>query len=95
MSEFESHPLVALEAVAARRRLLVAEAGGLKEIAEDGFGRGIPLDSTSEQVAAAALEELAKPPPQRSPSLSSWDECATALLDLYGSIFSSGRSADG
>lgn len=95
MSEFESHPLVALEAAAARRRLLVAEAGGLKEIAEDGFGRGIPLDSTPEQVAAAALEELAKPLPQRSPSLSSWDECATALLDLYGSIFSTGRSADG
>ena len=86
MSEFESHPLVALEAVAARRRLLVAEAGGLREIAEDGFGRGIPLDSTPEQIAAAALEELQKPLPQRSPSLTSWDQCATALLDLYGSL---------
>jgi glycosyltransferase involved in cell wall biosynthesis/GT2 family glycosyltransferase len=86
MSEFESHPLVALEAAAARRRLLVAEAGGLREIAEDGFGRGIPLDSTPEQLAAAALEELAKPLPQRSPQLTSWDECATALLDLYGSL---------
>jgi glycosyltransferase involved in cell wall biosynthesis/GT2 family glycosyltransferase len=86
MSEFESHPLVALEAAAARRRLLVAEAGGLGEIAEDGFGRGIPLDSTPEQIAAAALEELGKPLPQRSPRLTSWDECATALLDLYGSL---------
>ena len=86
MSEFESHPLVALEAAAARRRLLVAEAGGLREIAEDGFGRGIPLDSTPEQIAAAALEELQKPLPQRSPSLASWDQCATALLDLYGSL---------
>jgi glycosyltransferase involved in cell wall biosynthesis/GT2 family glycosyltransferase len=95
MSEFESHPLVALEAAAARRRLLVAEAGGLKEIAEDGFGRGIPLESTPEQVAAAALEELAKPLPERSPSLSSWDECATALLDLYGSVSPTGRSAEG
>jgi glycosyltransferase involved in cell wall biosynthesis len=95
MSEFESHPLVALEAAAARRRLLVAEAGGLKEIAEDGFGRGIPLDSSAEQVAAAALEELARPLPDRSPSLSSWDECAAALLDLYGSISSTGRSAEG
>ena len=86
MSEFESHPLVALEAAAARRRLLVAEAGGLREIAEDGFGRGIPLDSTPEQIAAAALEELGKPLPQRSPSLTSWEECATALLGLYGSL---------
>jgi glycosyltransferase involved in cell wall biosynthesis len=86
MSEFESHPLVALEAAASRRRLLVADAGGLSEIAADGFGRGIPLDSTPQQIAAAAVEELAKPQPQRSPSLTSWDECAAALLDLYGSI---------
>lgn len=93
MSEFESHPLVALEAAAARRRLLVAEAGGLKEIAEDGFGRGIALDSSPEQIAAAALEELAKPLPERSPSLSSWDECAAALLDLYGSILKIGQAA--
>lgn len=99
MSEFESHPLVALEAAAARRRLLVAEAGGLKEIAEDGFGCGIPLDSSPEEVAAAALEELKKPPPSRSPRLSSWDECAAALLDLYGSILKSewvaGRTSSG
>lgn len=86
MSEFESHPLVALEAAAARRRLLVADAGGLSEIAADGFGRAIPLDATPQQIADAALEELAKPQPERSPSLTSWDECAAALLDLYGTV---------
>lgn len=86
MSEFETHPLVALEAAAARRRLLVADAGGLSEISADGFGRGIPLDSTPQQIATAAIEELAKPQPQSSPSLTSWDECAAALLDLYGSV---------
>lgn len=86
MSEFETHPLVALEAAAARRRLLVAEAGGLLEIAEDGFGRGIPLESSPQEIATAALEELAKPLPQRSPSLTSWDECAAELGGLYASI---------
>ncbi|MGN6662676.1 MAG: glycosyltransferase [Solirubrobacterales bacterium] len=95
MSEFETHPLVALEAAAARRRLLVADAGGLAEIAADGFGRGIPLDATPEQIAAAAVEELAKPLPQRSPSLASWDECAAALVDLYGSILRTGPSVQG
>ncbi len=93
MSEFESHPLVALEAAAARRRLLVAEAGGLSEIAEDGFGRGIPLESSPEEIAAAAIEELGKPLPQRSPSLTSWDECAAALLDLYSSVLKIKRPA--
>lgn len=95
MSEFESHPLVALEAAAARRRLLVAEAGGLAEIAADGFGRGIPLDSTPQQIANAAIEELAKPQPQRSPNLTSWDECAAALLDLYGSVLISAGASPG
>jgi glycosyltransferase involved in cell wall biosynthesis len=90
MSEFETHPLVALEAAAARRRLLVADAGGLAELAADGFGRAIPLTSTPEQIAEAAIEELAKPQPQRSPQLASWDECASALLDLYGSILRTG-----
>ncbi|HET9154669.1 MAG TPA: glycosyltransferase [Solirubrobacterales bacterium] len=95
MSEFESHPLVALEAAAARRRLLVADAGGLSELAEDGFGRAIPLGSSPEQIAAAALEELGKPAPQSSPDLTSWDECAAALLDLYGSLLKSdGPDAD-
>jgi glycosyltransferase involved in cell wall biosynthesis len=95
MSEFESHPLVALEAAAARRRLLVAGAGGLAEIAEDGFARAIPLDSSPEQIAAAALEELAKPAPQSSPKLTTWDECAAALLDLYGWVLKSdGAIAD-
>ncbi|HEX6455156.1 MAG TPA: glycosyltransferase [Solirubrobacterales bacterium] len=86
MSEFETHPLVALEAAAARRRLLVADAGGLSEIAADGFGRAIPLDSTPEQIATAVIEELSKPQPEHSPRLTSWDECTAALLDLYGSV---------
>jgi len=94
MSEFETHPLVALEAAAARRRLLVADAGGLAELAGDGFGRAIPLDSTAEQIAAAAVEELDRPLPERSPDLASWDECAAALLDLYGSILRSGRLSE-
>lgn len=93
MSEFETHPLVALEAAAARRRLLVADAGGLAELAAEGFGKAIPLDSPPEQIAAAAIEQLAQPQPQRAPSLSSWDECTSALIDLYGSIILSRRSS--
>ena len=86
ISEFETHPLVALEAAAARRRLLVADQGGLGELVADGFARGLAPDASPEQTAAAIVEELAKPPPQRSPQLTSWDECTTALIDLYRSI---------
>lgn len=83
MSEFETHPLVALEAAAAGCRLLVADSSGLGELAREGFARGLPLDAPTEEVAAAILEELDKPPPERRPQLSSWDECAAELLSLY------------
>jgi glycosyltransferase involved in cell wall biosynthesis/GT2 family glycosyltransferase len=86
MSDFETHPLVALEAAAAGRRLLVADATGLAEIAADGFARGIPLDESPEGVAAAVIEELAKPPQTKRPQLTSWDECAAELLALYRSL---------
>lgn len=86
LSDFETHPLVALEAAAAGRRLLVADASGLGELAADGFARPIPLDESPEGVAEAAIEELAKPPRTKRPQLSSWDECAAELLTLYRSL---------
>jgi len=86
MSEFETHPLVALEAAAAGKRLLVADSSGLAELAADGFARAIPLDESSAEVGAAVIEELAKPPQSKRPQLTSWDECADELLALYRSL---------
>ena len=86
LSDFETHPLVALEAAAARRRLLVADNGGLGELAEDGFASAIAVDKPPEAVAEAILTELDRPPPTEAPPLTSWDECAVALLELYRSI---------
>lgn len=86
MSEFETHPLVALEAAAAGCRLLVADAGGLAELADDGYARAIALDEDPAGVGRAILEELALPPQTRRPKLSSWDECASRLEELYRSV---------
>jgi glycosyltransferase involved in cell wall biosynthesis/GT2 family glycosyltransferase len=86
MSEFETHPLVALEAAAAGRRLLVADSSGLAELAADGFARAIPLGESPAEVAEAVIEELEKPPPAERPTLTSWDECADELLALYRSL---------
>jgi glycosyltransferase involved in cell wall biosynthesis/GT2 family glycosyltransferase len=83
MSEFETHPLVALEAAAAGCRLLVADASGLGELAREGFARAIPLDENPAAVGRAVVEELGKPPQEKRPKLSSWDECAERLLELY------------
>jgi len=86
LSDFETHPLVALEAAAAGRRLLVADSSGLAEIAEDGFARAVPLDEPPEGIARAVLEALSQPPPERRPKLTSWDECAAELQALYRSL---------
>jgi glycosyltransferase involved in cell wall biosynthesis len=86
LSEFETHPLVALEAAAAGRRLLVADTGGLSELAEDGFARAIPIDESPQAVGLAVVEELSKPPETHRPQTISWDECAEKLQDLYRSL---------
>jgi glycosyltransferase involved in cell wall biosynthesis/GT2 family glycosyltransferase len=86
MSEFETHPLVALEAAAAGCRLLVADAGGLAEIAEDGMARAVALDEDPDAIGRAVLVELALPPQTKTPVLTSWDDCAARLLDLYRSL---------
>lgn len=86
LSEFETHPLVALEAAAAGCRLLVADTGGLSELARDGFARAVPLAQSPRQVGEAVVEELALPPQDKRPPLTSWDECAGELLALYRSL---------
>jgi glycosyltransferase involved in cell wall biosynthesis len=86
LSDFETHPLVALETAAAGRRLLVADASGLAELAEDGLARAISPQASPEAVASAMAEELDKPSPTARPTLTSWDECAASLSELYGSL---------
>jgi len=83
LSDFETHPLVALEAAAAGRRLLVADSAGLAELAADGFARAIEADQDPARTAEAIVEELGRPAPDSAPPLTSWDECAAALHDLY------------
>ena len=86
LSDFETHPLVALEAAAAGRRLLVADNSGLAELAEDGFARAIPPEESPASIGRAVLEELEAPEPTRRPKLTSWDECAEELRKLYGTL---------
>jgi glycosyltransferase involved in cell wall biosynthesis/GT2 family glycosyltransferase len=86
LSDFETHPLVALEAAAAGRRLLVADTSGLSELAEQGLARAIPVDEGPAEVGRTVLEELKRPPPAQRPQLPSWDDCAEQLRDLYRSV---------
>ena len=86
LSEYETHPIAVLEAIALGRPALVAATSGLNEIADRGLAQAIPLDSTPRQVAEAVFDQLLHPhvpPPFRLPT---WDDCATDLFTLYQQV---------
>jgi len=86
MSEYETHPLVALEAAAAGRPLLVADRAGLAEVAGEGLARAISPHAPAPVLAAAIVEELDNPGVRPTPRLVSWDECAASLHELYRTV---------
>ena len=93
LSEYETHPIAVLEAMRLKRPVLVARTSGLTELAERGLARAIPIDSTTEQVALAVLDQLRRPLVPANVDLPSWDDCVSDLLTLYRSILRERRCA--
>lgn len=85
LSEYEAQPIAVLEAAALGRSLLVADTSGLRELADRGLARTIPLHSSAHTVAEAILEQLRHPLVPAGIGLPTWDECADKLLTLYQS----------
>jgi glycogen synthase len=92
LSEFETQPIAALEALALGCRLVVADTRGLSAFAEEGLARAVRLEDPPAKIAAAILEELDRPRVAEPPKLPTWDECADALLELYESVACNHRS---
>jgi glycosyltransferase involved in cell wall biosynthesis len=88
LSEYEAHPVAVMEALALQRPVLVADTSGLREIAQQGLARAISLQSTPEEVARAALQQIEEPlvPPAHF-ALPTWDDCAEQLHNIYTSVF--------
>ena len=86
LSDFETHPLAAIEAAALGVPLVVTEGSGLTELVRDGLADGIPASADARTVARAIVTALHKPPPSQSPELPTWDEYADKLADLYRAI---------
>jgi glycosyltransferase involved in cell wall biosynthesis len=86
MSEFETHPIAALEARALGRPLVVADSSGLRAFAERGEARAVAADASPAEVAQAVLAALRAPPAARAEPPPTWDDCASALLELYREV---------
>lgn len=83
MSDYEAHPVAIMEALSLKIPVLSIHTAGSQELAERGLIRTIPLRSSPEVVAAAALEQLEKPLVPKFFALPSWDGCARKLLAVY------------
>lgn len=85
LSDYETHPIAALEALALQRPVLVTQTSGLQELAEQGFVRSIALDSSPQAIAAAVIQQIRDPLIPAQVVLPTWEACARDLLTLYQS----------
>jgi glycogen synthase len=84
LSEFETHPIAALEAITLGVPMLVADNSGMAELARGGHARAVALDAGGRRHAAALIRLIRDPPPPAAPlELVTWDESASAYGELY------------
>jgi glycosyltransferase involved in cell wall biosynthesis len=86
LSEYETHPIAAMEALALGRPVLVADTSGLSELAQRGFAQAIPLKSKPGQVAEAVIKNLNRPMNTMKLQIPTWDDCCVELLSLYKEV---------
>ncbi|HLZ70237.1 MAG TPA: glycosyltransferase family 4 protein [Dehalococcoidia bacterium] len=85
LSEYEAHPVAVMEAAALQRPVLVADTSGLRELAERGLARAVPLHSSPAALAEAMAQQLDRPA-AATPALPTWDGCSRRLLALYRDV---------
>lgn len=85
MSEFETHPVAVLEAVALGRPVLVAPGSGTGELAARGLAR-TAVPAPPERLAAAITAELRDPLRPTGELMPTWDRCAAELLGVYRDV---------
>jgi glycosyltransferase involved in cell wall biosynthesis len=87
LSEYEAHPVAALEAISLGCRVIANNSTGFAEMAAKGLLRGIDPAAAPQLVADAIIEEVNDPairvPPTR---INNWDDCTNDLLRVYRTV---------
>lgn len=92
LSEYESQGLAIQKALAVGCPLVVANNSALKDLNEHANVRMVSRQATNGDIAAAIVELLDAPRVTPPPPLSTWDQCASALLEVRDVRLSSPRS---
>lgn len=84
LSEYEAHPIAVMEALVLHCPVLVTDTSGLREIAEQGWARSVPMNSTPDEIAQAVVQQIESPlVPQGDFVLPTWEDCTQRLLNEY------------
>jgi glycosyltransferase involved in cell wall biosynthesis len=83
LSEYESQGLAIQEAIAAGRPVVTADTSALAGVCAHPNLRAVPHRATAAEIAAAIDALLDAPPLVDPPSMPTWDECVSALLEIY------------
>jgi len=87
LSEYEAHPIAVMEALSLQRPVLVADTSGLRELAQKGLARAIPLQSTAQEIAEAVLQQMTTPFSLPADfRLPTWESCTQQLQEIYAAI---------
>ncbi|MBV9828391.1 MAG: glycosyltransferase family 4 protein [Alphaproteobacteria bacterium] len=88
LSDYEAHPVAIMEALSLRRRVLVTDTSGLRELADKGLCHRIPMAATPRAIANAIAAELANDDDIPQLELPDWDGCARQLVGVYEQVLS-------
>jgi glycosyltransferase involved in cell wall biosynthesis len=89
LSEYESQAIALHEALSLGRPVLVAYTSALRELADRSLAAAVPLTASDDEIAAAILRQLRLPRMPIGLHLPTWDDCASALLELYRKVIRS------
>jgi glycosyltransferase involved in cell wall biosynthesis len=93
LSEYEAHPVSVMEALSLRRPVLVSDTSGLRELAQKGLCRAIPLRAGPSETVIAIVEALVAGHAPPDIELPDWDDCAQRLVEVYQAVSRGGSCA--
>jgi len=94
LSEYEAHPVAALECISLGRRVIANNSTGFKEMHEAGLLRGVDPQASSETISKIILEEMdGEARDVRKVAIGNWDLCAGRLLEIYRTILTKGKAS--